>query len=113
MPGAKSEQQRAICLADQALQPRHEFALAAAGKGALEIGITLDKGPGLPYIPGSARKGACRNYALFVLAKKYGVPVEEKDFADFDKDLTAVRTTAKIWPGRTIVRSARRNRLAT
>jgi CRISPR-associated protein Cmr6 len=38
------------------------------GKGALEIGITLHPVTGLPYIPGSALKGLCRNYALLTIA---------------------------------------------
>lgn len=41
------------------------------GKGALEIGITLDKITGLPYIPGSALKGLCRSYALYEIAAKH------------------------------------------
>jgi CRISPR-associated protein Cmr6 len=49
------------------------------GKGALEIGITLDKVTGLPYIPGSALKGACRSYALYEIAARHGINVQESD----------------------------------
>lgn len=59
------------------------------GKGALEIGITLDKVTGLPFVPGSALKGLCRSYALYTLAEKYGVPIEKEAFASFDEELTS------------------------
>ncbi|MFQ3647320.1 MAG: type III-B CRISPR module RAMP protein Cmr6 [Anaerolineae bacterium] len=58
------------------------------GKGALEIGITLDKVTGLPYIPGSALKGLCRSYALYEIAAKHGVkPQEEKALEKLDEAL--------------------------
>lgn len=60
------------------------------GKGALEIGITLDKVTGLPYIPGSALKGLCRSYALYEIAAKHKVnPQEDKALEELDKALAA------------------------
>lgn len=55
------------------------------GKGVLEMGITLHHTTGLPYIPGSALKGLARSYALFSLAAKHKVALE--DVEDFDKRL--------------------------
>lgn len=58
------------------------------GKGALEIGITLDKVTGLPYIPGSALKGLCRSYALYETAAKHGIdPMKEKALEELDEKL--------------------------
>jgi CRISPR-associated protein Cmr6 len=47
--------------------------IGLGGKGALEFGITLHPVTGLPYIPGSALKGLCRNYKLLEIAAKRGV----------------------------------------
>jgi CRISPR-associated protein Cmr6 len=46
------------------------------GKGPLEIGITLDPVTGLPFIPGSALKGAARSYALYVLAEEAKIKLD-------------------------------------
>jgi CRISPR-associated protein Cmr6 len=45
-------------------------------KGPLEFGITLHPITGLPYIPGSALKGMCRNYALLTLAAYVDISIE-------------------------------------
>ncbi|MDX1992635.1 MAG: type III-B CRISPR module RAMP protein Cmr6, partial [bacterium] len=47
---------------------RSRLIVGLGGKGALEFGITLHPVTGLPYIPGSAQKGLCRNYKLLELA---------------------------------------------
>jgi CRISPR-associated protein Cmr6 len=58
------------------------------GKGALEIGITLDKVTGLPYIPGSALKGLCRSYALYEIAAKHKIdPLESDALTKLDEAL--------------------------
>lgn len=44
------------------------------GKGPLEVGITLDRVTGLPYIPGSALKGVSRSMYLYLIAEAVGVP---------------------------------------
>ncbi|MEP7288874.1 MAG: type III-B CRISPR module RAMP protein Cmr6 [Chloroflexota bacterium] len=44
-------------------------------KGSLETGLTLDHVTGLPFIPGSALKGLCRAYGLYMAAAALGVPV--------------------------------------
>ncbi len=60
------------------------------GKGSLEIGITLDRVTGLPYIPGSALKGAVRNYRLLKLAEKRGIQLTDPLKVDaFNKELKA------------------------
>jgi CRISPR type III-B/RAMP module RAMP protein Cmr6 len=53
------------------------------GKGALEIGITLDKITGLPYIPGSALKGLCRSFALYEIAAEHAKQ-NNKSITDYD-----------------------------
>jgi CRISPR type III-B/RAMP module RAMP protein Cmr6 len=52
---------------------RSRLIIGLGGKGALEFGITLHPVTGLPYIPGSALKGLCRNYTLLKIAEKRGV----------------------------------------
>lgn len=46
------------------------------GKGALEFGITLHPVTGLPYIPGSALKGLCRNYTLYSIAEQSEISLD-------------------------------------
>ncbi|MBE2183846.1 MAG: type III-B CRISPR module RAMP protein Cmr6 [Anaerolineae bacterium] len=46
------------------------------GKGALEFGITLHRVTGLPYIPGSALKGLCRNYTLYYIAEQSNISLD-------------------------------------
>jgi CRISPR-associated protein Cmr6 len=43
-------------------------------KGTLEMGITLHRIFGIPYIPGSALKGLARSFALNQIAEKFGIP---------------------------------------
>jgi CRISPR-associated protein Cmr6 len=50
---------------------RSRLIIGLGGKGALEFGITLHPVTGLPYIPGSALKGLCRNYTLYHVAEQY------------------------------------------
>lgn len=50
------------------------------GKGALEIGITLQFLTGLPIIPGSALKGLARAYGLLTIAAE--LPSEKPDELD-------------------------------
>lgn len=60
------------------------------GKGTLEFGITLHHTTGLPYIPGSALKGLCRNYALLLIAEKQGVSPESSSLDKLDEFLTNI-----------------------
>lgn len=65
---------------------RSRLIIGLGGKGALEFGITLHPVTGLPYIPGSALKGVCRNYTLLKIAEKRGVsPLPPKDQPNGDK----------------------------
>lgn len=50
------------------MRARTRLVVGLGGKGALEFGITLHHTTGLPIIPGSALKGAARNYALLTIA---------------------------------------------
>jgi len=68
------------------------------GKGALEFGITLHPVTGLPYIPGSALKGLCRNYTLYYIAQEANIlldPSEVKDASEearkLDEQLSGVK----------------------
>lgn len=59
-------------------------------KGALEFGITLHPVTGLPYIPGSALKGLCRNYTLYSIAEQSGIsldPSKDKDALEVAQQL--------------------------
>lgn len=51
------------------LKLQSRLVVGLGGKGSLEIGLTLDHVTGLPYIPGSALKGVCRNYVLLRIAR--------------------------------------------
>ncbi|MCS7071205.1 MAG: type III-B CRISPR module RAMP protein Cmr6 [Anaerolinea sp.] len=72
------------------------------GKGSLEIGITLDHVTGLPYIPGSAIKGAVRNYHLLKLAEQQGIYLQDpgqieafnKELEKFEEQLENPENTA-------------------
>lgn len=61
--------------------------IGLGGKGALEFGITLHPVTGLPYIPGSALKGLCRNYLLLLMAEQKGITVEQKQLDALDEEL--------------------------
>jgi len=50
------------------MRARTRLVVGLGGKGALEFGMTLHHTTGLPIIPGSALKGAARNYALWTIA---------------------------------------------
>lgn len=50
------------------MRARTRLVVGLGGKGALEFGITLHHTTGLPIIPGSALKGAARNYTLLTIA---------------------------------------------
>ncbi len=50
--------------------------IGLGGKGALEFGITLHPVTGLPYIPGSALKGLCRNYTLYYIAEQSNISLD-------------------------------------
>jgi CRISPR type III-B/RAMP module RAMP protein Cmr6 len=58
------------------MQTRSRLIIGLGGKGALEFGITLHPVSGLPYIPGSALKGLCRNYALYFIANESGISLD-------------------------------------
>lgn len=51
------------------LELQSRLVVGLGGKGSLETGLTLDQVTGLPYIPGSALKGVCRNYVLLRIAR--------------------------------------------
>ncbi len=53
--------------------------IGLGGKGALEIGITLDHVTGLPVIPGSALKGVARSYFLLRIAKSNKLALDPAD----------------------------------
>lgn len=57
------------------------------GKGALEIGITLQFITGLPVIPGSALKGLARTYGLLTIAAELEPKLPEKDLDALDEAL--------------------------
>jgi len=78
------------------LVSRSRMIIGLGGKGALELGITLHPVTGLPYIPGSALKGLCRNYTLYYIAAESGIsldPAAVKDPSEaarqLDEQLTA------------------------
>jgi len=54
---------------------RSRMIIGLGSKGALEFGITLHPVTGLPYIPGSALKGLCRNYALLFIAERWKIDI--------------------------------------
>lgn len=66
---------------------RSRMIIGLGGKGALEFGITLHPVTGLPYIPGSALKGLCRNYILLRVAEEKGITVEQKQLNALDEEL--------------------------
>jgi CRISPR-associated protein Cmr6 len=77
---------------------RSRMIVGLGGKGALEFGITLHSVTGLPYIPGSALKGLCRNYALYYIAEKSGIsldPAQVKNTSEvanqLDDHLTGIK----------------------
>lgn len=77
---------------------RSRMIVGLGGKGALEFGITLHPVTGLPYIPGSALKGLCRNYALYYIAEKSGIsldPAQVKNTSEIanqlDEQLTGIK----------------------
>lgn len=77
---------------------RSRMIIGLGGKGALEFGITLHPVTGLPYIPGSALKGLCRNYALYYIASELGVTLDPAQVANpsevaqqLDEELTEVK----------------------
>jgi len=77
---------------------RSRMIVGLGGKGALEFGITLHPVTGLPYIPGSALKGLCRNYALYYIAEQSGIsldPAQAKDASEttsrLDEQLTGIK----------------------
>jgi CRISPR-associated protein Cmr6 len=66
------------------------------GKGVLEFGITLHHTTGMPFIPGSALKGLCRNYALLTLADEAKVDTSsEAALSTFEADLFKEYAQAK------------------
>ena len=73
------EQIRLYDAASFHLKAQSRLIVGLGNKGPLEIGMTLHHTTGLPYIPGSALKGLCRNYALFTLAAQLGVSVLPPD----------------------------------
>lgn len=68
---------------DRRTKDAHSFKMQAQGRllvglGAdtvLETGLTLQHVTGLPIIPGSALKGLCRSYILFVIAAGLEIPI--------------------------------------
>ncbi len=69
---------------------RSRMVIGLGGKGALEFGITLHPVTGLPYIPGSALKGLCRNYTLYYIAEQSEIsldPAKVKDASERAKQL--------------------------
>ncbi|MCI0708624.1 MAG: type III-B CRISPR module RAMP protein Cmr6 [Chloroflexi bacterium] len=77
---------------------RSRMIVGLGGKGALEFGITLHPVTGLPYIPGSALKGLCRNYALYYIAEQSGIsldPAQVKNTSEvanqLDEQLTGIK----------------------
>ncbi|GIL14466.1 MAG: hypothetical protein BroJett038_31860 [Chloroflexota bacterium] len=88
---------------------RSRMIVGLGGKGALEFGITLHPVTGLPYIPGSALKGLCRNYALYYIAEQSGIsldPAQVKNTSEvanqLDEQLTGIKDyRLKVHPGYT------------
>jgi CRISPR-associated protein Cmr6 len=77
---------------------RSRMIIGSGSKGALEFGITLHPVTGLPYIPGSALKGLCRNYTLYYIAEESAIsldPAKVKDPSEvatqLDEQLTGVK----------------------
>lgn len=62
------------------MRARTRLILGLGGKGALEFGITLHHTTGLPIIPGSALKGAARNYALWSIAAEVFASQKPEDW---------------------------------
>lgn len=77
---------------------RSRMIVGLGGKGALEFGITLHPVTGLPYIPGSALKGLCRNYALYYIAEQSGISLDSAQVKNtsevanqLDEQLTGIK----------------------
>lgn len=77
---------------------RSRLIVGLGSKGALEFGITLHPVTGLPYIPGSALKGLCRNYTLYYIAEQSGIsldPAKVKDVSEVAQQLDEQLSGAK------------------
>jgi CRISPR type III-B/RAMP module RAMP protein Cmr6 len=77
---------------------RSRMIIGLGGKGTLEFGITLHPVTGLPYIPGSALKGLCRNYALYYIARQSEIsldPATVKDPSEVAKQIDEQLTEVK------------------
>jgi CRISPR-associated protein Cmr6 len=61
------------------IRSRSRLVIGLGGKGTLEMGLTLHRNYGFPYIPGSALKGLTRAAALYELAAKWGIPTVDYD----------------------------------
>lgn len=75
---------------------RSRMIIGLGGKGALEFGITLHPVTGLPYIPGSALKGLCRNYALLFIAERWNVAIETEALKHLDEALMGIASKQPI-----------------
>jgi CRISPR-associated protein Cmr6 len=64
------------------MMSRSRLMIGLGSKGALEFGLTLHPVTGLPYIPGSALKGLCRNYMLYDIAEKSGISLDPSEGSD-------------------------------
>jgi CRISPR-associated protein Cmr6 len=56
------------------MHTKTRLVVGQGSKGTLEMGLTLHRLYGVPYIPGSALKGLARSVALYELAERWGVP---------------------------------------
>jgi CRISPR type III-B/RAMP module RAMP protein Cmr6 len=74
---------------------RSRMIIGLGGKGALESGITLHPVTGLPYIPGSALKGLCRNYRLLKISEKLELPINSDTLAKLEEQLLDERNDSE------------------
>lgn len=72
-----------------AMTTQSRLVVGLGGKGAMEFGLTLHRVTGLPYIPGSALKGVCRNYMLLTIAGRQGTEIMPDLVEKLDANLCA------------------------
>jgi len=66
---------------------RSRMVVGLGGKNALEFGITLHHTSGMPILPGSALKGAARNFALLTIAADPDYPNNAASLEELDAQL--------------------------
>jgi CRISPR-associated protein Cmr6 len=69
------------------MEAQGRIIVGLGGKGALEFGLTLHPVTGLPYIPGSALKGLCRNYALLLIAEQLKIEPDSEPLQRLDEQI--------------------------